>query len=108
MAIAAATTLAVTLPITGAAMADPGSPTVPTQAQVDHAKAAVSDKQQSVKQLEAALAAANARMDAASTAAETAFEAANGAKWRLEEARKASRAAQLQTRSPRRRPARPR
>jgi peptidoglycan DL-endopeptidase CwlO len=98
MALAAATTLAVTLPITGAAMADPGSPTVPTQAQVDHAKAAVTNKQQSVKQLEAALAAANARMDAASTAAETAFEQANGARWRLEEAQKASRAAQLRSR----------
>jgi cell wall-associated NlpC family hydrolase len=95
MAIAAATTLAVTLPITGAAIADPGPPTVPTQGQVDRAKAAVANKKKSVSQLEAALAAANARMDAASTAAETAFERANGARWRLEEAQKASRAAQL-------------
>src|SRR6195952_5291688 len=95
MAIAAATTLAVTLPITGAAMADPGSPTVPTQAQVDRAKAAVTNKKQSVSQIEAALASANARMDEASTAAETAFERANGARWRLQEAQKASKAAQL-------------
>ncbi len=98
MAIAAATTLAVTLPITGAAVADPGTSTVPTQAQVDRAKAAVTHKQQSVQQLEAALDAANARMDAASTAAETAFERANGARWRLQEAQKASKAAQLRSR----------
>jgi cell wall-associated NlpC family hydrolase len=95
MAIAAATTLAVTLPISGAAIAAPSSPSVPTQAQVDRAKAAVTNKKKSVSQLEAALAAANARMDAASTAAETAFERANGARWRLEEAQKANRAAHV-------------
>lgn len=95
MAIAAATTLAVTLPIGGAALADPGSSTVPTQGQVDRAQAAVAKKKHTVAQIEAALAAANARMEAASVAAETAFERANGARWRAEEARKASRAAQL-------------
>ena len=98
MAIAAATTLAVTLPIGGAALADPGSSSVPTQAQVDKAQASVTKKKNSVAQLEAALAAANARMEAASTAAETAFERANGARWRLEEARKASEAARLKSR----------
>jgi peptidoglycan DL-endopeptidase CwlO len=95
MAIAAATTLAVTLPIGGAALADPGSPSVPTQAQVDRAKSAVAKKKNTVAQIQAALAAANARMEAASTAAEAAFERANGARWRLDEARKASKAAQL-------------
>ena len=96
-AIAAVTTLAVTLPVS-AAFADPGSHPVPTQAQVDRAKAAVANKKKSVAQIEAALAAANARMDAASTAAETAFEAANGARWRLEEAQKANQAAQARSR----------
>jgi cell wall-associated NlpC family hydrolase len=95
LAIAAATTLAVTLPISGAANAAPSKPPVPTQSQVDRAQAAVANKKQSVAQLEAALAGANARMDEASTAAEMAFERANGAKWRLQEAQKASRAAQL-------------
>jgi peptidoglycan DL-endopeptidase CwlO len=96
MALAAATTLAVTLPISGAALADPGSPTVPTQSQVDRAKAAVKHKKQSVAQIESALDAANARLDAASTAAEMAFERANGARWRLQQARQANRTAHAQ------------
>ncbi len=70
---------------------------VPSQAQVQKAEKAVTAKKQSVQQIEAALAAANARLDEASTAAEMAFERYNGAKWELEEARKASRAAQTRS-----------
>ena len=99
MALAAATTLAVTLPISGAALAAPHTPpAVPTQAQLDKAKAAVADKQKSVGQLEAALSAANARMDEASTAAELAFERANGARWRLEVAQQELRKAEARAR----------
>ena len=95
MAVSAATTLAVTLPIAGASYAAPEP--VPSQAQVKQAEKAVTAKKQSVQQLEAALAAANARMDEASTAAEVAFERYNGAKWKLDEARKASRLAQARS-----------
>ncbi len=99
MALAAATTLAVTLPISGAALAAPNKPpTAPTQAQVDKARAEVASKKKSVGQLEAALAGANARMQEASTAAELAFERANGARWRLEVAQKALRDAQAKAR----------
>ena len=100
MAIAAATTLAVTLPISGAALAAPNRkpPAVPTQAQVDKAKAAVADRKKSVAQLEAALSAANARMQEASTAAELAFERANGARWRLSVAQQELREAQARGR----------
>jgi cell wall-associated NlpC family hydrolase len=98
MAIAAATTLAITLPLGGPAFAKPNSPSVPSQTQVDRAKAAVVSKKERVAQLEASLAAANARMDEASTAAEMAFERANGARWRLEVAQKELRTAQLKAR----------
>ena len=98
-ALAAATTLALTLPISGAALAAPNKPpTAPTQAQVDKARAEVASKKRSVGELEAALAGANARMQEASTAAEVAFERANGARWRLEVAQKALRDAQAQAR----------
>ncbi len=100
MALAAATTVALILPITGAAIATPspnpkpGSAGLPTQAQVDRARADVASKKQSVAQLESALAAATARMEAASMAAESAAEEYNGAMWRLAEARKATHQAQ--------------
>ncbi|MCW2847189.1 MAG: hypothetical protein JWR90_1163 [Marmoricola sp.] len=100
LALAAATTVALTLPIAGIAYANPKHPAadtppgVPTQAQVDRAKADVASKKQSVAQLEAALAAATARMEAASVAAETAAESYNGALWRLTEARTASQRAE--------------
>jgi cell wall-associated NlpC family hydrolase len=97
MAIAAATTLAVTLPISGAAHADP-TPRVPTKNQVDRAQADVASKKRSVSQIEAALAAAGARMEAASMAAEAAAERYNGAMWQLTEARKATQAAQQRAR----------
>ncbi len=92
----AATTLALTLPLTGVANADrkPTSNQVPTQAQVDRARAAVATKRQSVQQIEGQLAAANAQLEAAAHQASVAAEAYNGAMWRLSEARKAYRLAQ--------------
>ena len=63
---------------------------IPSQAQVDRAKAAVASKKQNVAQLEAALNAATARMEAASLAAESAAERYNGAMWQLTLARKAN------------------
>jgi cell wall-associated NlpC family hydrolase len=102
MALAAATTVAMTLPLIGpltaVANADPKPAPVPTQAQVDRAKADVAEKLTSVARLEAALAAATARMEQASIAAESASEAYNGAMWRLDEARKESQQAQLKAR----------
>ncbi|MCW2759814.1 MAG: hypothetical protein JWR85_15, partial [Marmoricola sp.] len=101
MALAAATTVALTLPLSGVATADQKpSPKngVPSQAQVDRARAAVADKKQSVAQLEGALAAATARMESASLAASMAAEAYNGAMWRLSEARQESLSAELQAR----------
>ncbi len=102
LALASATTLALTLSLTvtlsGAASADPTKPAVPTQAQVDKARAEVTTKKQGVSQLEAVLAAATARMEAASVAAETAAESYNGAMWRLDEAGRASARAKRQAR----------
>jgi cell wall-associated NlpC family hydrolase len=101
MAVSAATTLAVTLPLSGVAHADPtdpGTPTMPSQAQVDRAQADVAHKKLSVREVESALATANARLDQATTNAEIAFERYNGAQWRLQEARKATRAAQQRSR----------
>jgi cell wall-associated NlpC family hydrolase len=92
MAMAAATTVALTLPLTGiATAAQKPSPNtaIPSQAQVDRAKAAVASKKQNVAQLEAALNAATARMEAASLAAESAAERYNGAMWQLTLARQA-------------------
>ena len=96
MALATATTIAVTLPLAGAAIAAPTThdPSVPSRAQVLKARQAVEDKQRSVQDIEASLAAATARMEAASVAAETAAEKYNGAMWELEVARKATKAAQ--------------
>lgn len=87
----AVTTVAVILPIGGVAHADPP---VPSKSKVDRAQAEVDAKKRSVAQLEAELSAANSRLQAASTAAEVAFEKANGARWRLQVARKAHRAAE--------------
>ncbi|MET0997360.1 MAG: C40 family peptidase [Marmoricola sp.] len=96
LAMVAATTLALTLPLSGVANADPKprSNSVPTQAQVDRARAAVATKRQSVQQIEGQLAAANAQLEAAAQEASVAAEAYNGAMWRLSEARKAYRLAQ--------------
>ncbi|MET0998001.1 MAG: C40 family peptidase [Marmoricola sp.] len=102
MALAAATTLAVTLPLAGVASAAPDpkpAPTqapaqAPSQAQVDRAQANVATKRRSVQEIESALAAANARLEQAAEAAGVAAEAYNGAMWKLSEARKAVRVAQ--------------
>jgi peptidoglycan DL-endopeptidase CwlO len=98
MALAAATAVALTLPTAGVASAnpkpDPKTNAMPSQAQVDRARADAANKRQGVAQLEAALAAATARMEAASTAAELAAERYNGAMWRLEEARKETQRAE--------------
>jgi cell wall-associated NlpC family hydrolase len=102
LALAAATTLAVTLPVLGTMSAPalaaprphPGSPAVPSQAQVDRAKRNVAAKKLSVQQIEAQLAGAQARMEAASQAAEIAFEKYNGARWELQQAKKETRRAQ--------------
>jgi cell wall-associated NlpC family hydrolase len=93
MAVAAATTLAVTLPLSGTASADP-TPPVPTRAKVDQARAEVADRRAHVKEIEAQLAAANARLEQASLEASIAAEAYNGAVWKLSEARKAYSVAQ--------------
>ena len=102
MALAAATTLVVSLPLTGTAVADPTPAPrrsdAPSQAQVDKAEREVETKKQSVAQIESALAAATARMEQASMAAEAAAEKYNGARWQLAEARNASRLAQAQAR----------
>ena len=92
-ALAVATTLALTLPLTGVASADPKPDPVPSQKQVDQARAEVASKRQSVEQLEGALAAANARLQQAALDASIAAEAYNGAMWRLSEAKKSVRKA---------------
>ncbi len=107
--MAAATSVVVTLTLTGAfpgvANADPephqggasaGTGEMPSQAEVNRAKAAVANKKQSVAQLEGALAGATARLHAASVAAEAAAESYNGAMWQLSEARLAHTKAQAQ------------
>ena len=94
MALAAATTLALTLPLAGVASADPKPDPVPTQKQVDRARADVATKKQSVAQLEGQLAAANAQLQQAALDASVAAEAYNGAMWRLSEAKKSVRKAE--------------
>ena len=100
MALAAATTLAVTLPLAGVASAapDPTPTPPPSQAQVNKARADVEAKKLSVAQIEAGLAAATARMEAASNAAEAAAERYNGAMWEFDVARKASQQAKVRAR----------
>ena len=93
MVLVAATTLAVGTPIGLATSAhaaptpDPGTPTMPSQSQVDQAKQDVAKKKQSVADIEAQLNAAQARMQAAEQAAEIAFEKYNGARWELQQAK---------------------
>ena len=93
LAIAAATTLALTVPLTGAAFADPDSP-VPSQREVDRAKKAVADKERGIKGLQASLDATNARLQVAVEHAGYMAEQYNGAMWRLSEAHEAARAAE--------------
>jgi cell wall-associated NlpC family hydrolase len=101
MALAAATTLALTLPLAGVASAEPDPKDVPSKAEVDRARAEVATKKQSVAQIEASLAAANARLEQAALDASVAAEAYNGAMWKLSEARKAYRQAQARERQAR-------
>ena len=77
------------------ARADRGRP-IPSQAEVDRARAAVTAKAGDVAALQAALAVANARLEAAAQQAEIAAEAYNGARWRLERARQEARRAHRQ------------
>ena len=63
---------------------------------MDKARRDVVSKRQNVKQIEAQLAAANARLEQASLDASIAAEAYNGAVWKLSEARKAYGVAQAQ------------
>jgi cell wall-associated NlpC family hydrolase len=69
---------------------------VPTQAQVDAAKAAASKKAGDVASLQAALAVANAHLQNAAEQAEIAAEAYNGAMWRLDQAKQATAAAKAE------------
>jgi peptidoglycan DL-endopeptidase CwlO len=86
-------TVAAVLSVNTAAVADRHKP-VPTQAQVDRAKAAADAKAGDVAALQASLAVANARLHTAAEKAEVAAEAYNGAMWRLEQAKQATAAAQ--------------
>lgn len=79
--MAAVTTLAVTLPFTLVANANPKPNPVPTRAQVDRARAVVAAKRQSVQQIQSQLVAANAQLAAAAERASIAAEAYNGAVW---------------------------
>ena len=94
MALAVATTLALTLPLAGVASADPKPDPVPSQKQVDRARADVATKKQSVQQLEAQLAAANAQLAQSAEEASIVAEAYNGAMWRLSEAKKSVKKAE--------------
>ena len=103
MVLAAATTLALTLPLAGVANADPKpapvpskKAPVPSKKQVDQARADVASKKQSVAQLESQLAAANAQLQQAALDASVAAEAYNGAMWKLSEAKKSVRKAEAQ------------
>jgi cell wall-associated NlpC family hydrolase len=85
--------VAAVLSVNTAAVADKHKP-IPTQTQVDRAKAAADAKAGDVAALQASLAVANARLHAAAEKAEMAAEAYNGAMWRLEQAKQATAAAQ--------------
>ena len=99
MALAAASTVALTLPLAGVASADPKpspkSSNVPSKGQVDAARSEAVAKRQGVQQMEADLAAANARLAQSAERASIAAEAYNGAMWQLSEGRKTYRLAQV-------------
>lgn len=82
-------TVATVLSISTSAQADRHKP-IPSQAQVDRAKAAVAQKAGDVAALQASLAVANARLQQAADRAEIAAEAYNGAMWRLQQAQQAT------------------
>jgi len=80
------------LSLNPAAQADKPKP-MPSQAQVDHAKAVATAKAGDVAALQASLAVANARLHSAADRAEMAAEAYNGAMWQLQQAQQATAAA---------------
>ena len=81
--------MSVVLSVSTAAQADRNKP-IPTQVQVDKAKAAAAKKAGDVATLQASLAVANARLHSAAEKAEIAAEAYNGAMWRLQQAQQAT------------------
>lgn len=92
---ALATAALLWLPLTPSAQADP-DPAMPSQEQVDAAKATADRKAADVAAIKAALVVANTRLQETAQQAEIAAEAWNGARWRLSEARKATRAAKAE------------
>jgi cell wall-associated NlpC family hydrolase len=72
---------------------DPGG-TTPSQQDVDNAKAAAQAKATDVETVQAQLAVANQRLQQSAIAAQQAAEAYNGARYRLQQARRAARAAE--------------
>ncbi|RLV50433.1 hypothetical protein D9V37_00060 [Nocardioides mangrovicus] len=88
----------------GSAVADPGTgdpstPSAPSQAQVDAARAAADAKAGDVASMRRSLVAANARLDSASTRAEIATEKYDAARWHLQQAQTQLHAAQAQATS---------
>jgi cell wall-associated NlpC family hydrolase len=93
--LSAIVALAAVLTLNGSAEADKHKP-VPTQAQVNAAKAAAAQKAGDVASIQASLAVANARLQAAAEEAEIAAEAYNGAMWRLDQAKAATATAKAE------------
>jgi cell wall-associated NlpC family hydrolase len=93
--LAAIVAVAAVLTMNPSALADKHK-TIPTQSQVDAAKANAAKKAGDVAALEASLAVANARLRTAADQAEIAAEAYNGAMWRLDQAKQATAKAQAE------------
>jgi cell wall-associated NlpC family hydrolase len=93
-AVAALVTVALSLSVTPAALADHGHRAFPSQGQVDAAKSRAQQKARDVGAIKASLVLAKQRLDAADTRAEQASEAYNGAMWRLQEAKQKLQQAQ--------------
>ncbi len=89
---ALATAVLLWLPLVPSAHAD-RDPAIPSQAQVDAAQATADEKAADVAAIRASLVVANTRLQDAAQRAEVAAEAWNGARWRLSEARRATREA---------------
>ena len=89
-----ATVVAVTTLVGAATVAIADDDTVPSQAEVDAAQAAASDKARDVAAVQADLVLANQRLQQASIAAAKAGEEYNGAVYRLEQARAEAEAAE--------------
>ena len=91
MALAVVSTLALSTPLVGSAVAAPASPhgpRLPSEEEVTQAQQDVAAKQASVAQLQNALASAQVRLEETVQQAEVAAERYNGALWRLSEAQK--------------------